>query len=104
MSWVASVSVPVLSLLFSDSWSAVILSDTVEPAGMTTRPWSSFTSVATVALITSPTLFFRVLIESFIVAVMCVPAAATSGVRAGAGAGAGAAAVAGAAGFGFGLG
>ncbi len=33
-----TVSVPVLSLLFSDSLIAVTFSTTSEPAGMTTRP------------------------------------------------------------------
>jgi hypothetical protein len=52
-----TVSVPVLSLLFSDSLMAVTLRTTSEPAGMTTRPERSFTSVAMVAVTVSPTLF-----------------------------------------------
>ena len=40
----SSVSVPVVSLLFSDSLIAVTLRVTFEPAGITTRPAASFTS------------------------------------------------------------
>src|SRR5581483_4416465 len=36
--WPLSFRVPVLSLLFSDSWIAVIVNVMVEPAGITTRP------------------------------------------------------------------
>jgi hypothetical protein len=52
-----SVRVPVVSLLLSDSLIAVTFKVTSDPAGMTTRPALSFTSVATVAVTVSPTLF-----------------------------------------------
>src|SRR5882724_719507 len=91
MSCTARVRVPVLSPLFSDSWMAVILMATVEPAGTTTRPSGPVRSLLTRAVTTSPTLFFRELIESVIVAVIAVPAARASGPAGGAGAGAGAA-------------
>src|SRR6185295_17059656 len=70
---------------------AVILMATLEPAGTTTRPSAFLRSLLTRAVTTSPTLFFRELMESFIVAVMVVPADRVGGPAGGAGVGAGAA-------------
>src|SRR6058998_740176 len=67
---------------------AVILMATLEPAGTTTRPLASLRSLLTRAVTTSPTLFCRELMESFIVAVIAVPAARVGGPAGGAGAGA----------------
>src|SRR5687768_2952684 len=110
MSATDSVSVPVLSLLFSDSLIAVIVIEIVEPAGMTVRPLASFRSSIVVAVTVCPALFFLELIESSIVALIIVPnarlagAAAGFGVDAGAGAGAGAGFGLGRAAAGFGAG
>src|SRR5262245_6602672 len=71
---------------------AVILIAILEPAGMTTRPLASLMSLVTRAVTTSPALFFRELMESFIVAEIIVPAANEAGPAGAAGAGAGAAA------------
>src|SRR4051794_36140724 len=103
-----SVSVPVVSPLFSDSLMAVTWSVTCEPAGITTRPAASLTSFPTVAVIWSPTLFLFDRISASVAAEKLVPAARLLGAGAGAGA-AGAAAAgagtgAGAVGFGLGLG
>src|SRR6476646_8745520 len=68
---------------------AVTLRATLEPAGTTTRPLASLRSLVTRAVTTSPALFFRELMESFIVAVIVVPAARVAGPAGGAGAGAG---------------
>src|SRR6266542_2323716 len=79
----------------------------VEPAGMTTRPSASVRSLVTRALTTSPTLFFREVIESLMVAVIGVPAArlgGAAGAARGADAGAGASATVGRAGRAFDLG
>src|SRR6185503_4518892 len=70
-----SVSVPVLSLLFSDSLIAVTFSATSEPAGITTWPELSFTSVAILAITVSPTLFLLERISAVVEAVRLVPAA-----------------------------
>src|SRR5262245_6815454 len=100
-----SLSLPVLSLFRSDSWSSVIVIVIVEPAGITTRPVASFTSLATFAFTVSPALFDFELIESIIAAAITDPASSDAGPRAGAGAFAESAAGAGvAAGFSAGLG
>src|SRR5918995_302868 len=83
-----TVRVPVLSLLFSDSLMAVTFRTTSEPAGITTRPDRSFTSLAIVAVTGSPTLFFLERISAFVAAVSVVPAAKLRAVGAAAGAGA----------------
>src|SRR6185295_534019 len=80
-----SVRVPVLSLLFSDSLMAVTLRTTSEPAGMTTRPALSLTSVATVAVTVSPTLFLWDRISALVDALIVVPAARARGAGAAAG-------------------
>src|SRR6478736_1657925 len=69
------VSVPVLSLLFSDSLIAVTFRATSEPAGITTRPELSFTSLAILAMTVSPTLFLLERISAVVAAVRLVPAA-----------------------------
>ena len=69
------VSVPVVSLLFSDSLIAVTFSATSEPAGITTRPDLSFTSLAIFAMTVSPTLFLLDRISAVVAAVRLVPAA-----------------------------
>src|SRR5687768_11797632 len=81
-----SVRVPVVSLLFSDSLIAVTFSTTSDPAGITTRPERSFTSLAIVAVTVSPTLFLWERISALVDAVSVVPAARLRGVGAGAGA------------------
>ena len=70
-----SVSVPVLSLLFSDSLIAVTFRATSEPAGITTWPELSFTSLAILAITVSPTLFLLERISDVVAAVRLVPAA-----------------------------
>ena len=70
-----SVSVPVLSLLFSDSLIAVTFRATSEPAGITTCPELSFTSLAILAITVSPTLFLLERISAVVAAVTLVPAA-----------------------------
>src|SRR3954468_23229665 len=84
-----SVSVPVLSLLFSDSLMAVTVSTTSEPAGITTRPELSLMSLSTVAVTVSPILFLFERISEVVLAVRAVPALSPA-LAAGAGAGAGA--------------
>src|SRR4051812_38243499 len=84
-----SVRVPVLSLLFSDSLIAVTMRTTSDPAGMTTCPAASFTSVSNVAVTESPTLFLLERTSPVVDAVSDVPAASPR-LAAGAGAGAGA--------------
>src|SRR5688572_9259466 len=79
-----SVRVPVVSLLFSDSLIAVTFSTTSDPAGITTRPERSFTSLAIVAVTVSPTLFLWERISALVDAVSVVPAARLRGVGAGA--------------------
>src|SRR6185312_7923403 len=69
------VSVPVVSLLFSDSLIAVTFRATSEPAGITTWPELSFTSVAILAMTVSPTLFLLERISAVVAAVRLVPAA-----------------------------
>src|SRR5215213_8887591 len=69
------VRVPVVSLLFSDSLIAVTFSATSEPAGITTRPDLSFTSLAIFAMTVSPTLFLLDRISAVVAAVRLVPAA-----------------------------
>src|SRR6185312_14236884 len=81
------VRVPVLSLLFSDSLIAVTFRATSEPAGITTWPELSFTSLAILAMTVSPTLFLLERISAVVAAVRLVPAARLAGVE-GAGAGA----------------
>src|SRR3954447_1951371 len=73
------VSVPVVSLLFSDSLIAVTFKATSEPAGMTTRPELSFTSFAIFAMTVSPTLFLLERISAVVAAVRLVPAARLAG-------------------------
>src|SRR5215207_4386751 len=79
-----TVRVPVLSLLFSDSLIAVTFSTTSDPAGITTRPARSFTSLAIVAVTVSPTLFLWERISALVDAVSVVPAARLRAVGAGA--------------------
>jgi hypothetical protein len=69
-----------------------------EPAGMTTRPRESVTSLLTVVVTTSPALLLRELISWSTAVAMTVPDPSASGAGAGAGAGAGLGA-----GLGFGL-
>src|SRR5206468_9177324 len=64
---------------FGAGSAAVIVPDTVEPAGITTRPVASFTSWLTVAVYESPTFAERVLMESLAVAGTRLPAASISG-------------------------
>src|SRR5215204_4430167 len=73
------VSVPVVSLLFSDSLIAVTFRATSEPAGITTRPDLSFTSLAIFAMTVSPTLFLLDRISAVVAAVRLVPAARLAG-------------------------
>src|SRR3712207_4469545 len=82
-----SVRVPVVSLLFSDSLIAVTFRATSDPAGMTTRPDRSFTSLAIVAVTVSPTLFLCERISAAVVALRLVPAARLAGAAGAAGAG-----------------
>src|SRR5689334_16267822 len=112
-----SVSVPVVSPLFSDSLMAVTSSVTLEPAGITTWPAEFLTSAATVAVTSSPTLFLWDRISASVVAEKDAPdASSRPAVEAGAGLGvdaavgtgeaagafdAGAGVAAGAAGFGL---
>ena len=84
-----SVSLPVLSPLFSDSRISVIVIVTLEPAGMMTRPRESATSELTVVVTTSPFLLVLELISWSTAVGMTVPEARTSGAGAGAGSGAG---------------
>src|SRR3954466_14617337 len=77
------VSVPVVSLLFSDSLIAVTFRATSDPAGITTRPLPSFTSVAILAITVSPTLFLCERISTVVAAVRLVPAARLAAVAAG---------------------
>ena len=74
---------------------------TLEPAGITTRPEASVTSLATVPLTVAPGLSILEVISRSTVVESTLPAASASG--AGAGAGFGLGAGFGAAGFGFGL-
>src|SRR5919112_3957287 len=74
------VNVPVVSLLFSDSFMAVTFKATSEPAGITTRPDLSFTSLAIFAITVSPTLFLCDRISAVVAAVRLVPAANPAGV------------------------
>ena len=78
------VSVPVLSLLFSDGLIAVTVSVTWDPAGMTTRPELSFTSLESVAVTVSPTLFLLELTSEVVAAVSREPAARLAAAAAGA--------------------
>src|SRR5881397_3835896 len=64
---------------FGAGSAAVIVPDTVAPAGITTRPVASFTSWLTVALNESPAFAVRVLIVSAAVAGTRVPAPSVSG-------------------------
>src|SRR3954454_1359225 len=73
------VNVPVVSLLFSDSLIAVTFRATSEPAGITTRPELSFTSLAIFAMTVSPTLFLLERISPVVAAVRLVPAARLAG-------------------------
>src|SRR4051794_27609211 len=73
------VNVPVVSLLFSDSLIAVTFGATSEPAGITTRPELSFTSLAIFAMTVSPTLFLLERISPVVAAVRLVPAARLAG-------------------------
>src|SRR4051812_36020356 len=73
------VSVPVVSLLFSDSLIAVTFRATSEPAGITTRPELSFTSLAIFAMTVSPTLFLLERISPVVAAVRLVPAGRLAG-------------------------
>src|SRR3954463_690601 len=82
------VSVPVLSLLFSDGLIAVTFRTTSDPAGMTTWPLLSLISLATVAVTVSPTLFLFERTSAVVAAVIELPAARLAlggGVAAGAG-------------------
>src|SRR6185436_12276487 len=74
-----SLSLPVLSLFRSDSCSSAIVIEMVEPAGMTTRPVASFTSIATLAVTVSPALFDFELIESIMAAAITDPASRVAG-------------------------
>jgi hypothetical protein len=69
-----SVKVPVVSRLFSDSLMAVTFRVTAEPAGITTLPALSFTSLAIVAVTVSPTLFLCERISAVVAAVNEAPA------------------------------
>ena len=100
-----SLTVPLVSDLFSDTLIALIRSVICAPIGMTTRPEVSSTSVPIVAVISSPTLFLLERISASVVAVKLVPAARAAEAEAdGDGAGAGVGAVAEAVGFGAGVG
>src|SRR5437762_13801161 len=79
------VSLPVLSPLFSDSWIWVIVIVTLEPAGITTRPWLSWTSLDTVAVTTAPALSVREVISRSTARDTVAPASSASGAGAGAG-------------------
>src|SRR3954463_8370998 len=83
------VNVPVVSLLFSDSLIAVTFRATSEPAGITTRPELSFTSLAIFAMTVSPTLFLLERISPVVAAVRLVPAARLAGGVGGGGGGRG---------------
>src|SRR5262245_59217089 len=109
-----TVSVPVVSPLFSDSLMAVTWRVTLEPAGITTRPDGSFTSLATVVVTSSPTLFLLDRISASVLTAKDMPEAKVAGPAGAAGAagvvgaaldaGAGAAGFGAGFGFGFGLG
>src|SRR5690606_22697406 len=81
----ASVSVPVLSLLFSDSRIDVMVRLTVEPAGITTRPDPSRTSLATLAWMVCPCLWVLDEISELTVAFTSVPDGSVRAAGAGAG-------------------